>query len=431
MSLVDNKRGIVNSIGAYNSMLQDPELPENTDSLASINNNDDPVPFLLDVIKVIAGSGVIETLTGNLLTNFLDESEPVLKDSLINQGIQEDSNQELPNYFKPDGDGVNVPVEQIDLFDKLKTDPNSDMGSLLYGDNVNSFDSVAYNAITTGNEETYGNLSIKYNDDDTFTLKSATDDVNVGDWVSDFVNNGELINKDEFLTDVMDSIYGTVTSNSDKTEEQIFEELKILQTLENGINGSGLGLNDGDIEALLNRASEIKNGIINLDLGCGLIPTQLTVERLDNFINNFNGSSDANQIGNDLNDLVDDTIDDEEVLNENDDTIKDNFFQLLIQKIKLMIGKALIATPFGRIYQAILSAFKNNGNSDLSFDFSEDIENFKILIECILKKLIEELNKFIYELAIGLLLGLLTPIIKKITKERINNWIRVIKSLLV
>ncbi|MFW6246938.1 MAG: hypothetical protein ACOC22_02050 [bacterium] len=431
MSLVDNKRGVVNSIGAYNSMLQEPDMPDSADSLPSINNDDDAVPFLLDIIKVIAGSERIKRLTGELLTNFLDESEPVMKESLINQGIQEGSNETIPAYFRPSGTGINVPVEQIDLFGKLKTDPSSDIGSLLFDNNSNTLDKAAYDAIATGNEITYNNLNIKYNNDDTFTLKSNTENVNIGDWINNFVSDTELINKREFIVDIIDSIYGTVTSGLDKSEEEIFEELKITKTFENAINGSGLGLDNNDIIDLRNRANEMKNGVVNLDLGCGLFSSKLTTERLGDFLDTISGSSDPNQIANELDGLIDDTIDDEDVLDENEGAIEDGFFKLLIRRVQLIFIKALIATPFGRIFQGIISAFKNGGSPTLSIDFQQDIENFRTLIQCIIFKLKEELNRFIYVLAVSLLVALLKPVIRKITKERINNWIRIIKSLLI
>ena len=432
MSLIDTKRSVVNSIGAYNSMLQDPELPDITDSLPSINNNDDPVGFLLDIIKVIAGADKIVRTTGELFTNFVDETEPVLKDGLINQSIQEDSNLRIPSFFRPSGSGVRVPVQDVDLFGKLKTNPSSDMGSLLYDVDSDTFDKAAYEAISTGNETVYNNLSIQYNDvDDTFTLKATDGNAIMGDWVTEFVEENELINKNELMVEVLDSIFGTVTSKLDKSEEQIFEELKILQILENGIEGAGLGVSDEDITNLRQRADEVNEGIVNLDLGCGVFAAELTIERLNDFLDVVNGSTDPNLIGNELNKLVDDTVDDEEVLEENEEAIEDGFFKRLIQKIKTIILKAILATPYARVLQSIISAFKNGGLPKISVNFEEDIENFKILINCILTELRRELNRYLYVLAIGLLVALLKLVIKKITKERINNWIRVIKSLLI
>ena len=429
MSLSDDKRGVVNSIGAYNSMLQDPEPPDRTDSLSSMNNDDDSVPFLVDVIKVIAGSGTLVRLTGELLSNFLTESEPVLKESIKNQSIQENADDELPDYFKPSGDGINVPVENVDMYGKLKTDPNSDVGVLLFGNEPNTFDKTLYDSIATGNQTTYGNLNVQYNDDDTFTLKSTSADGSIGDWFNDFVDNTSLINEDEFIVDVMDGIFGSVTTNQDKTEEEIFNQLKIDKLLENGVEGNGFELSDEEIELLLRRANELKNGLYNIDLGCGVFAGELTLNGLSDFMNNISGSTDPNLIGEELDDVLEDVID-EDVLNENKDTIKDGFFTTLIRRIRLALTKAIIATPFGRIFQALVSAFKNGGFPEISANFQDDIDNFKVLIECVIKEIIKNLNKFIYVLAIGLLIVLLKPVIKKITKERITNYVRVIKSLL-
>ena len=64
MGLIDNKKNVFTTIGAYTSLQQSGTLPNPTNVFPSINNKKDIVPYLLDVLKVVVGSNALQELTG-------------------------------------------------------------------------------------------------------------------------------------------------------------------------------------------------------------------------------------------------------------------------------------------------------------------------------------------------------------------------------
>jgi len=60
MSRADSKRGVFNNIKAYNSLNYQGKPPVQTDSMASINNSKETIPFLIDTLKVLAGAGALK-----------------------------------------------------------------------------------------------------------------------------------------------------------------------------------------------------------------------------------------------------------------------------------------------------------------------------------------------------------------------------------
>ena len=88
MSLADKKRDVFTTIGSYNSLMEQGEAALQTDLFPSINNKDDIVPFILDVLKTVAGTEAIKEAIGGLFGKLVDEVEPQLKTVLKKQFIQ-------------------------------------------------------------------------------------------------------------------------------------------------------------------------------------------------------------------------------------------------------------------------------------------------------------------------------------------------------
>ena len=435
MSLSGNKRNVFTTIGSFNSMQQQGDLPNQTNTYASVNNKNEPVPFLLDVLKVAKGNDAMVELTGELFTDFADNSEPQAKDALKNQTIQGNAGDNLPSQFSSNGDGYDVPAEEIDLFGKLKTNPNSENGSLLYADNADSFDRKAYEALSNpGTFVEYNNTQIRYNENsDTFTLKSTTNSGSVGDWTSDFIDGTDFIDRKEVLTVALDSMYGTVTASQGKTEQEILNDLKINALLQKLIDGEDdLTLTADELNDLENRSRELKNGVLTHDFGCGLMEVSLDFDKFKNVIENTSTSNDPFAVGNEINNTIPDAFDedDDEMFNENEETVRDGFFSRLINGIYLVFIKSLSLTPQARALMFIVSAFQNNGESKTSADFSIDIQNMKTFYKCIIKELMKMLNEFIYTLIVIALVALLKPATRQIIREKINSYIGVLRSLI-
>src|ERR1035437_8085782 len=434
MGLIDDKKNVFTTIGAYTSLKQEKTLPDTTNSYPSVNNKKDIVPFLLDVLKVVVGSEALKQLTGELFTNFIAGVEPQMKSSLTKQTVQYNADNSLPTSFKTTG--VNVPVKDIDVYAKLKTDPNSAHGDLLYDNTKPNFDSKARQAIqNAGTDTTYNNMIINYNSStDSFNFKPTTTSSSgtIGDWTGDYIKNTEIINKKEFLTNTMNAVYGNVTANQNKTVEQVYQELQINKLLDQLINDNdSFEISPSDYDALLQQAQALVNGVVYYDMGCGMIGAKLPLSGMTNLISQISGATDPFAVGNTVEATIDkSTANVQATAAENKQTIKDGFFQRLIKAITLSLTQAVTTAPQIRTILAITSAFQNNGNVQLGKP-KDDMKKNKIFVKCLTQDVMRMINKFIFDLVVVFLVALLTPIIKKIIREKINQYIGIIKSLVI
>ena len=304
MSLRDDKADVMTTIGSYISLLEriDNDV-EKTSVFPSVNNSKDIVPYMLDVLKTAVGSDALKDMVGELFTTFVDNVEPQLKEGLKKQLIQYNASDNIPTFFQSGSTGVTVPVKDIDLFGKFKSNPNSDVGSLLYDLDLDDFDNIMYNAIVNdGNAQAFNNLDMEYNattDKVTFTSNvSGT----IGDWLADYVDDAVIINKKEFLTNVMNGIYGSVSSNANKTQEELYNELSVNKLINQIINDDdSFVISQEDFEELQQKAQDLLDGIVYDDMGCGVIGSTLPIEGMTDLITNISGATDSFYVSNQVN----------------------------------------------------------------------------------------------------------------------------------
>lgn len=449
MGLVDAKKDVFTTIGAYTSLSDDmgrmdkirklagsaSEISaigsayDTTNIFSSINNKKEVVPFLLDVLKVVVGTTGLEQLTGELLTNFISELEPKLKDSVKKQLIKFNAGAELPDF------DISMDVKNIDIYSKLKVNPGSSSGDLLYNKLSPNFDLNSYTAIVAdGTDVVYNNLLVNYNSTlDAFSYKPNITNPNttIGEWLSDYIDNTTFLDPKEFSTKILNEIYGTITAVLNKTPETIFNELAVDKIINQVIgDDQSFELKSSDLNDLMIKAQEMSEGIVTYDMGCGLLKSELSMSGMTNLIATISGSTDPFVVGNAINETLGSSFTaDEETSEKNKETIRDGFFARLIEILTNELAKTLTTSPQARMLLSISSSFENNGIPQIS-DPRDDLKKFKVFINCAIKDAMAALNEFIYGLIIGFLIILLDPIIRGILKEKINQYLGVIKSLI-
>lgn len=434
MGLLNDKRDVFTTIGAYNSLKENLDLPDPTNLYPSINNKDEPVPFLLDIMTVTAGNDGVKQLTGEMLTNMSDELEPQLKDSLGKQMTDSNSGNDLPSEFR---DGISVPVKDIDVYGKLKENPNSEAGSLLYNNDVTTFDGQAYNAFQAeGSEVPYGNLLMSYDSaNDDFIFKPAPDAANgtVGGFFNGFITGTIILDKQEFIPKVLNGFYGTLSTKQFKTQNQLINELTINKLIEDINIDDSFELSEAEISEINERARQMAEGIMLYDLGCGLmevsLPYSAFTETVENILDSSSPHYIANQLENTINTSAGSNEETQERISNNKETISGNFFERIINIIVSQIIQALILTPQVRTLFALRSAFLNGGVPQIGNPI-DDMGEFKTMIKCLNSDVKKMINEFIFVLILTFLIALLQPIILKIIKEKINQYIETIKSLI-
>jgi hypothetical protein len=427
MSLLDDKKNVFTKIGAYTSMVQNVNRTKDTNLFPSINNKEDIVPFLLDTLKVIVGTEALKKLTGELFTKLVDNAETKMKDALKKQVTQFNSGDGLPTTFTTTG--YQIPVKDIDVYGKFKTSPDSKVGNLLYDQVKPNFDNLLYNAIKNESTTSIGGLNMTYSpytDEITFKGNPAA---SIGAWTNNYIDSLTLLDKKEFMTNVMNKLYGSVTSNQNKTVNETYQELVVDKLIEQVIddNNDTFELLPNDYDELMAKANEMVNGVLNYNMGCGLYAASLNIDSLST-ISNISGSTDEFYVSNQIDNTIDESISNQDVASENSQSIKDGFFQRLIRYIALEMSKALATTPQIRTILGITSAFQN-GVVQLGNPI-DDLKKFKIFIACNIKEILKMINEYIFNTVKKYLVLLLKPIIREILNEKINQFKKILKSLL-
>jgi hypothetical protein len=429
MALADEKRKVFTKIGAFTSLIKEGKKKRQTDLFPSINSKKDAIPFLLDVLKTTAGTEAIKEAIGVLFTKVLDTAEPQLKNALKKQFIQPNSGELMPSTE------ISIPVKDIDTNGKLKISPTdtSRGGNLLYDTSVPNFDSLARDAIVTGNDIAFApcNMNIKYDvGADSLKFKPISTGMNVGDYFTNYIDNAQIINKKEIVSNVMDGIYGTLTKIQNKTVEQVYEELQIEKMLQNALDGNdSFEISQDEYDGLLERANEMVGGVLNYDMGCGIISAELSLNDLNDLVTTISGSTDPFVVGNAIEGTIDQsTTGDTETVAENRQTIRDGFFKKIIDGLLVKLLRSLTTAPQVRAILAILNFHLNDGQVIIG-KATDDMKKLKTFIKCMIKEISELVIKFIFDLAISYLIILLKPVIQKFLKEKVSQYVQIIKSL--
>lgn len=433
MSLADKKRDVFTTIGSYNSLMEDDgTILKQTDIFSSINNKDEVIPYVLDILKNIAGTEALKEIIGGMFTKLLSEVEPKFKTALKKQFIKLNADDSLPvDSFVTNG--IVVPVKTIDSKNVFKSAPSSESGNLIYG-STDGFNAKAYDAIlNNGTDIEYNNLSLNYDDlTDSFNIKHSGESIpTIGEFFEEFIDGTELINKKEVISNVMDNIYGSITKSQDKTTEQVFNDLQIDLLLEQVLDGNdSLTLSPEKNDELHVKSKEIVKGIVNYNMGCGLMPAELNIGDLSTLVSNISGSTDQFYVGNQIENTIDDSTNDEtdSMTKTNKQTIKDGFFQKVIKSFSLKLLEALTTAPQIRVLLSLMSSFENNGVIMLD-NAVDDMKKTVEYIKCMAKEILNTVVEYIFNITIGYLISLLQPIIKIVVKEKINQYTEIISSL--
>lgn len=420
MSLIGRKKNIFTTIGSIKSFNENDRKVRTNDSLSSLTNKKDPLSFLLDLTSVLIGSGGFIKLIGGLFGNVFDEARPLINIQILNNLTTPLSNKQLNTT--PFNTGVVLPVSYFDVFNKLKTDPSTDIGNLIY--DINSFDYDLYDAINNPNtDKTIGNIIVNYNDvTDEFLIRAVNLNQTVFDFNEEYMD-GVVVNKNDFITNVIDSIFGIKTSSQNKSLNQITKELILKTKIEKINNEEEISISPSELENIETSSKQIKDGVNNIDLGCGIYKSSITINNLTDLINNVDGEDvDVNTISNEFSNLFDKSF----KINNNPDTAKDNFSRKIINGFETELIKSFFLNPktliLNYINQMIVDGEINNDTDNI-------IENNKKTISCISNKTKEVVNKFIFNLVKSELNNLIKPFVKMIIKEKINQYSGILRSL--
>src|SRR5690606_2489052 len=141
---------------------------------------------------------------------------------------------------------------------------------------------------------------INYNEStDKFTYKPVNSSQTIGTFTSSYVDGLTVINEKEFVTNTLNNIFGSVTSQQNKTVSQILEEEKFNKMLQKLIDGDeDITISDAELRQLLIDAENKQKGVQIVDVGCSVLETNVTIDDIKTLIQNTSGSTDPLKVGN-------------------------------------------------------------------------------------------------------------------------------------
>lgn len=426
-SIIDNKKGIFNRLSVFTSLKEIELKPiNNFNSISSINNDKDPLPFLLDLSTSLVGTDGLQDKLGLLFSDFIEIYNTKSKEILKNTFLDFNQNLSLPTSFV--NNGINIPLNLIDDENNLKTPKIDPIGELIYNDEQpNLLTKLKDVIITPNNNINFGNILLNYNEiDDTINIKPINNQ-NVGNFLLEYINNFTGINKKEFTTKILDNIYGLKSKLQNKTLSELNNENTIDSIINKLINESEIILSDFDKEQISILSDEIYKGVNQIDFGCGVINNELTIENLTDIANKINDSENPNEIGNLFVNIFDDSLD--ESSNESNKTnLKESFLKRIINLVKFNLLKDLLFSPEKKLLFIMSNSFENK--NILNLNSIGYINQNKNICDCLVKDIGSDINEYIFNLVKTEILEITKPALRKIITEKINNYKLILSSLI-
>lgn len=478
MSILDQKNKIMGNIASLNVINEGLPKFDIKNSFASINNGTNPVDFLLDLVQSLMGYQELKGNIVDVITRKLPEIESQIKKTLkqdlkgyVSCGV----NPSIPAWLRSTGSGVEFSLSNIDFFDIMKTDPNSELGFLVFDDVANGLNSLDFNTFlysnidlnksdftpNGGSYSTWGqsttgvdivdvrfspvgtskNNVIRINVNSYFDNKSLTEFNNTFIDSITLFGNPNNINGSKILNTIVDNLFGTISVNTGKTNSQLKKEAEINEVLEcilnsdenDVIDDSYFEFNNQQLIKIENSVNERKRGIKLLKT-CGDLPAQVPIDILINGNLDLSAStittgstSPEEQQFNVMGNLID-AISEAQALNASVidvPTVKVNFLLDLIKNLMKSIINIIISpklmTLFSLNFKILYGIFSEY---DGPIDFMKKNKN---LIINIAKSVLDPIIKMLLNMVIKRLTAMVS---KKLSGDKIEQAKNYVTQLL-
>lgn len=380
MTILEQKQEIFGNIAALRTLNEGYPTLNISNSIPSINNGKNSLDFLTDLLKSLVGFEEIKSVLVNTLSYEMEGIEEAIKSTLkseikgfVNCGV----NPSLPPFLQHStvnsgSTGVQLEVRKFDINDIFLVEPTSDLGVMYYSDvnsgiNSTDFNTFLNNTIQTPNtEQLWGSstlgtniLSVEFNDvaspNNNVIKVTASPTYSNGsksltDLNNDFIDSIKLFNTKEIIPNIIDSIFGSVSLEINKSRNQIEKEVifeqvinSIINTDEDDVITDEYFVFNTDIEKLIEKTvREKREGRVILDT-CSEVKSEIPVSQVVKFSNELSASTSTlvtNQIIiNNINNLSD--ISAENASDGDKYNIKLNFIESLLKKLMNSIANTI------------------------------------------------------------------------------------------
>jgi hypothetical protein len=301
MGFIDDKKEVVNSAALFEILGNLPKT-KSTSSLASVNSKDkNLLPYLVDLLSVTCkknrkGSTKNDCESKKILLEILTDAYPKLINKTkeiipvaIKAGLACGADFKLPTHNVK----IKTKLKNIDHNGLMKVNPTSSVGSTFYGKNANTdFNYFLNDSVRSGNQSTWkGIMDVKYDkptEEIEFGLNNSytNNGKSFDNFILDFTNSFEFMSKEQFVAKMSNKLTGSLNSSLGTSLDQLISMEKVdkLQDkihntdpciIEYKIDDSYFKFSNEEISEIEGAALEKSKGVVNLDLGCGIVESSI------------------------------------------------------------------------------------------------------------------------------------------------------------
>jgi hypothetical protein len=408
MALSKKQSNIINKIKLYNSIANSNIVNNTFDDI--IPNTNDPIDFLLDIIKITAGESTLETVTQKVLSKVIKQKQlDILSDKIYESlGKNMSESSSLPNQIKQDG--VTMPIKSFDTTDSFRK--VNITGSTASKNTNKFFDNMTKNVLPTPNVDvtllaipnTQG-VTARYNEqssDATFKFPDVNQAAIAGILEETI---GPLFSADVVINEIMNILFRIDYSKEDA------QLLTLVRSYTKYENKDVFKL---DLKKLLDLEldSEIKG--LNVDTSCFRENIEITQKQIDAVIQAPTIES--------FNALVPNEITIENFKNDYHKSI----LRAIIEALLMMILKQPGVLFFTNIFKKIL---------DPDFDFSTSIsipdilQNFKKVFENVFDEIYKDIFCVIFNFIKKYIIKLVVNVSIQFLREQLEKRGKILESL--
>ena len=481
MSVLDQKNKIMGNIAALNVINEGLPKFDIKNSFSSINNNTNPIDFLLDLVQSLMGYQELKGSIVDIMTRKLPEIELQIKKTLkqdlkgyFSCGV----NPSLPTWLKSNSSGVELKLSNIDFFETMKTDPNSDFGFLIFEDAPSGLNSTDFNTflysnidlnkdVFTPNSGSYSPwglsttgtniIDLRFNPvgttkNNVIQIKSNVnyDNKTLTEFNNAFIDsitifgNPNNINGSKILNGIIDNLFGTISVNVGKTKKQLKKEAEINEVLEcilnsdenDVIDDSYFEFSNAQLSRIELEVNNKKKGIRVLET-CGDLIAQVPIDILIDVNSDFNISTTTTDTTTDEEKQVIamtkaiDTIAEIQAANSgtiNIPSVKLNFLLDLIKNFMKSIINIIISPKMMTLFSLNFKILYGiAAEYDGPIDFMRKNKN---LIIGIAKSILELIVRMLLSMVLKRLTSMVSKKLIDDKKERYNNYVAQVLSML-
>lgn len=462
MSIIDKKKKVFGKIAAAKTLTSGLPTLKLTSSMGSINNKGNAISFLTDLIKSLIGYEALISSVIDILMHSISKIEIAIKTSLkqelksiVSCGI----NPHLPNWIKSTGSGINIEVKKIDFFDILRINPNSVAGKLIYSDittpftSSSDFNTFLYGVIQddgvtyTWNPNGSQMLDITFNSvgsgsipNNSLTIKAnaAYDNKSLTELNNNFIDSLTLFKTENILNQIMDIIYGAISTKSNKSVKQLEMEERVNGVIDKMVDSINKDEPDDGYFTFTNpEINEHEVNALNRKTGISFVNTNkkttstVPTSDLTSFNQEFTSATSTQQktdvLKTNLNKMADSAA--SKIKGRVDGvSVKLNFIQQIVNNlIKAIIN--IILSP--KVVLIFLLNYKIiYGQTSVFTDPIDFIKQNKKLMLEMMRKTSEEIVKILLSLALKEINALVMDAATKLIKEKATLKLAQLQSLI-